>query len=140
MQPATFSTHDWRLNMSSLSDAEQHDADSENQAPNRSDMPACSASPLTLRQVQVVRCVEQFLRTYGFPPTLRELARMLDMTSLKAVVDHLDRIETKGYIARDRHEARGIRVLIGSDRAALAAPRPLAKTRPTTPTSLRRTA
>lgn len=94
---------------------------------DRSHHAARSAQPLTLRQVQVLRCIEHFVAVHGFPPAIRDIALMLDVSSLAAVVDHLRLLEKKGYIVREANERRAIRVVVASDAAVLAEPRPLAK-------------
>lgn len=86
-----------------------------------------TARPLTLRQVQVLKCVEQFIDVHGFPPSLRDLCLMLDMSSLAAIVEHLNALVRKGYLARDAGERRGLRVLRPSAGAPVAEPRPLRK-------------
>lgn len=83
--------------------------------------------PLTLRQVQVLRCVEQCVADRGIPPTRRELCAMLGMTSQRMLRDHLDALVRKGHLRVDDAVSRGLAVLVGSIDATL---KPLAKARP----------
>lgn len=94
---------------------------------DRSHQSVGSALPLTLRQVQVLQCVEQYLEARGYPPTVRELAGMLGVTSTNGVKDHLRGLERKGFLVSAPSTARGLRVLRPSTSATIVAPRPLAK-------------
>lgn len=63
--------------------------------------------PLTRRQRQVL----EYIRSRRLPPTVREIAAAMCIKSPNGVLYHLNALEQKGYIARDRVTARGIRVL-----------------------------
>ncbi len=62
---------------------------------------------LTQRQKIVLDRIRQFINEYGIPPTLRELAELLSISSA-AVAGHLDLLERKGYIHRSSHGSRNI--------------------------------
>lgn len=66
---------------------------------------------LTDRQHQVLDFVERFIEGRGYPPTLREIGLHMGIRSTNGVNDHLDCIERKGYVVREPHKSRGIRVL-----------------------------
>lgn len=78
---------------------------------------------LTLRQVQVLRCVEDALAVQGYPPTRRELCAMLGITSQPSLAAHLRLLEVYGFIRLDKGVGRGIVVLISSSRARLSTSR-----------------
>jgi len=59
----------------------------------------------------VLGYIKDFVRTAGYPPTVRELCAALGMTSTNAVNDHLKALERKGLISRDRRKGRGIRIV-----------------------------
>lgn len=92
--------------------------------------------PLTLRQVQVLRCVEQAIASSptGLPPSRRELCAMLGITSQNALADHLRLLEAYGFLRVDWGVDRGLAVLIPSSEARLSDTRGrrpgLAKARP----------
>lgn len=69
-------------------------------------------NPLTDRQQQVFQLLADTLKQRGFPPSVRELGRKLGLSSLRAVTDHLQALERKGYIQRLKG-ARTIRLLKG---------------------------
>lgn len=67
------------------------------------------------RQLAMLRAIVRLSRV-GYPPTLRELGAELGIESTNGVVEHLTRLEAKGYIVR-HPVARGI-VMTGTGRAA----------------------
>jgi len=58
------------------------------------------AGELTARQRELLLFIEDHVRTYGFPPSIREMADAMGIRSTNGVNDHLKAIERKGYIAR----------------------------------------
>ena len=84
------------------------------------------AKDLTARQREVLDTVKTFCDENGYPPSIRELGRMLGISSLRGVTIHLDALEKKGYIERER-TSRSIRILsqkthTSSKKAALSIP------------------
>ena len=64
---------------------------------------------LTARQQEVLKFIQQFDRTEGYPPTIREIGRALGIRSLRGVTVHLDALVRKGQLQRNRR-ARGLRL------------------------------
>lgn len=54
----------------------------------------------TRRQLDVLRLIAQSVADRGYPPTHRELAESLDVSSTNAVGDLLDALERKRLITR----------------------------------------
>jgi repressor LexA len=69
-----------------------------------------SLFPLTARQEQLLRIIEDSLATRGYAPTLQELAYALKIASLQGVKEHLTALERKGYIRRPVGKRRAIEV------------------------------
>jgi hypothetical protein len=66
----------------------------------------------TKRQIEVLRLIAQHVQDRGFPPSLRELGRMMGVTWGNGVRDHLLALQRKGLIARDvSGRSRGITLL-----------------------------
>lgn len=85
-----------------------------------------SALPLTVRQRDVLRFLEQWIEARGWPPSVDELGREVGLA--KSTVDeHLNALERKGYVRRDAGEHRGLHVLVSSAEAKVVEPRPLKK-------------
>lgn len=70
---------------------------------------------LTKMQSEILRFVEERLDAGTSAPTCREICERFDFSSPKAATDHLVALERKGYISRDRRQARGIHILHRSD-------------------------
>lgn len=64
--------------------------------------------PLSPRQKDVLEYLREFLDSNGYPPTLREIARHLDISGTVAVVRHLEALEKKGWIRRQPGAFRSI--------------------------------
>lgn len=68
------------------------------------------AQQLTARQREVLDNIRNFMAEKGFAPSIRELGKLLNISSLRGVTIHLDALERKGWIERER-TSRSIRVL-----------------------------
>jgi repressor LexA len=66
--------------------------------------------PLTKRQREVFDCVAAYIEKHGYAPTLDEIATAVGLRALASVFDHLSTLERKGWIVRERNEARSIRI------------------------------
>jgi len=65
---------------------------------------------LTNKQDKVLRVIRDFYLENGNAPSLSELQRMLNITTKRCVVSHLEALEKKGYIIRTS-EPRGIQIV-----------------------------
>ena len=65
---------------------------------------------LTRQQARVLEFIGEHLSRVGRPPTLREIAGAFMMASTNGANCHLRALERKGYIERNAHAARGIRL------------------------------
>lgn len=66
---------------------------------------------LTKRQKQVLTAIQAEIKRLGYPPSIAELGRRIGLANPAAVVHHLDALEKKGVIRRDRKVSRGIVVI-----------------------------
>ncbi len=66
---------------------------------------------LTPKQSLTLYNIKKYLDDNGVPPTLEELKDLIGVKYKKSVVQFLDTLEEKGYIARSPHTHRGIRLL-----------------------------
>ena len=67
--------------------------------------------PLTERQTEVLQAICEYDDNHGRPPTLKEIGRLIDVSSTGTVRDHLTAIERKGWITRESGTSRGTRIL-----------------------------
>lgn len=61
---------------------------------------------LTERQKKVLKAVETFILDHGYPPTIRQLGKLLNIVSPSAVFKHIRSLERKGYLERVKGEVR----------------------------------
>lgn len=62
------------------------------------------------RRRRILAFIREFMDERGYPPTLREIGDGMDISSTSVVFHHLEALETRGLIERDRERARGIRL------------------------------
>ena len=67
------------------------------------------AQTLTTRQKQILEHVTRSIQKEGYPPSIREIGQALGIKSPRGVVGHLEALQKKGYIERERG-ARTIRI------------------------------
>ena len=77
---------------------------------------------LTDRQRDVLKGIHDIRRRKGYPPTVREIGERLGLRSSCTVQRHLEQLERKGYIKRDRTKARSIEILNAPDLTMVPVP------------------
>jgi repressor LexA len=60
----------------------------------------------------VLEAIQKFIVAKGYPPTIRDIGKEAGIESTSHVSYLLDRLAEDGYIIRDPHISRSIRVLI----------------------------
>lgn len=68
------------------------------------------AKGLTKRQQSILQYILDYIRTEGFPPSIREIGAQFQIGSLRGVTVHLDALERKGYIERS-NTPRSIKIV-----------------------------
>jgi repressor LexA len=71
---------------------------------------ASSEEPLTDIQRQVLQYVQSHLTENHRPPTVRDVMRHFKWNSPQSARKHLLALEEKGYLERENHTARGLRL------------------------------
>jgi repressor LexA len=66
---------------------------------------------VTRAQRRVLEAITQYTRERGFPPTVRELCRLVSNTSTSTVYAHLNALQRKGFIHRMPGSPRAIQIL-----------------------------
>lgn len=77
---------------------------------------------LTGRQQQVLEGIHQIIKEKGYPPTVREIGERLGLRSSCTVQRHLEALERKGYIKRDRTKARSVEIVQAPDPTMIPVP------------------
>jgi repressor LexA len=75
---------------------------------------------LTQRQDEAYDFIRDYLREERKPPTLKEIGDALGIRSTNGVYKLLQALEKKGYIEREKHAARSIRLVDDGTRDPLA--------------------
>ena len=70
---------------------------------------------LTPKQNRVLEALKKILAKKGYPPTVRELCEATNLSSTATVQVHLDHLENKGYIKRDKEKNRTIELLVPNE-------------------------
>ncbi|MBI5833156.1 MAG: transcriptional repressor LexA [Armatimonadetes bacterium] len=66
---------------------------------------------LTARQEQILSFIRDFQRNYKRPPAVREIGDGVGLSSPCTVYRHLETLEKRGFIKRDRGKARSIEIM-----------------------------
>ncbi|MNR93697.1 LexA repressor [compost metagenome] len=67
--------------------------------------------PLTKRQAEALMHIQIFTTKHNYPPTNRELADIMGVSSSSTVHGFLDRLEKKGFISREDGKPRALKVI-----------------------------
>lgn len=62
------------------------------------------------RQRQILNFIKQYIKKFGYAPTLQEIADEVKLSTLSTVHEHLESLEKKGVIQRPKGKARAIEV------------------------------
>lgn len=77
------------------------------------------AQALNPRQQQILEFLREHAHEHRYPPTVREIGDAVGLSSSSTVQNHLNSLETKGYIRRDPTKSRTVEV-VGDPPAAAA--------------------
>ncbi|MFZ1820700.1 MAG: transcriptional repressor LexA, partial [Acidimicrobiia bacterium] len=80
---------------------------------------------LTSRQKEVLEFIDENLKDKGYPPSVREIAKALNLKSPATVQNHLTTLESKGFLKRDPTKPRAIEMSYESGSGAIAERRPV---------------
>lgn len=67
------------------------------------------ALELTERQQEVLEFIEDRIREWGYPPTIREIGEHLGIRSTNGVADHLKALKRKGFLNQDSMKSRALK-------------------------------
>ncbi len=63
---------------------------------------------LTEKQLKTLRCIEKYISLHSYPPTVREISRMMHLSSPSTAFSHLKVLEKKGYISIAGSQSRSM--------------------------------
>ncbi len=70
---------------------------------------------LTKRQEDTLKYIKEYIVSHGYPPTVREIATAIDVSSPATVQAHLDRLADKGYIKKGSNKNRTIELMVDNE-------------------------
>ncbi len=63
------------------------------------------------RQRQILEFIAEFIKKYGYSPTLLEIGKAMKLSSPATVHEHLKSLEKKGVIRKNANDVRGIEIV-----------------------------
>ena len=66
---------------------------------------------LTVKQEQILNFLKSFITEKGFPPSIREICSAVGLKSTSSGHAYLETLERKGYIIKDSHNSRCIKII-----------------------------
>ena len=73
------------------------------------------SKPISVRQKQILTCIQQHMDAHGYPPTVREIGTAVNLSSSSTVHAHLKSLEEQGHILRDAVLTRAIKLVPGNE-------------------------
>lgn len=70
---------------------------------------------LTKRQEDTLQFVKEYIVSHGYPPTVREIAEALKVSSPATIQAHLDGLADKGYIKKGSNKNRTIELMVDNE-------------------------
>lgn len=70
---------------------------------------------LTQAQYDILRCIDDYIKTNGYAPTYREIALLSNRTSISTIYNHLKLLIKKGYITMQEGCSRTIKIAVAFD-------------------------
>lgn len=70
---------------------------------------------LSLIQLKIFEFIKKEIYSKGYPPSVREICKAVELRSTSTVHGHLEKLEKKGYIRRDPTKPRAIEILDRTD-------------------------
>ena len=75
---------------------------------------------LNQKQIEILLYIKSEVQRQGYPPSVRDICRSLNLKSTSTVHSHLKKLEAKGCIRRDATKPRAIEILDRDDDFLLA--------------------
>ena len=70
---------------------------------------------LTKRQSDTLKFVKEYIVSHGYPPTVREIGKAINVSSPATVQAHLNHLANKGYIRKENTKNRTIELLVENE-------------------------
>lgn len=70
---------------------------------------------LSQKQIEILLYIKSEIQRQGYPPSVRDICKGVNLKSTSTVHSHLEKIEAKGYIRKDPTKPRAIEILDRND-------------------------
>lgn len=70
---------------------------------------------LTKRQKDTLNVIKKFIASHGYPPTVREIGKILNLSSPATIQVHLKCLAEKGYISKGNQQNRTIELKVRNE-------------------------
>lgn len=70
---------------------------------------------LTKRQEEILNFIKEYIVAHGYPPTIREICKAMNVSSPATVHAHLNNLESKGFIKKEDTKNRAIELLVPNE-------------------------
>lgn len=70
---------------------------------------------LTKKQEEVLAFIKKFVVTHGYPPSVREICKGMNLSSPATVHTHLKQLEMKGIIRKENSKFRTLELLVDNE-------------------------
>ena len=68
---------------------------------------------LNKREKAILKFIEKNIKAKGYPPSVREIGKAVDLKSTATVHSYLNQLEEKGYIKKESQKGRTLKLLKG---------------------------
>ena len=68
---------------------------------------------LNKREKAIIKFIEKQIKIKGYPPSVREIGKAVDLKSTATVHGYLNQLEKKGYIKKEQQKGRTLKLLKG---------------------------
>lgn len=70
---------------------------------------------ITIKQAETLTFIKKYIVAHGFPPSVREICKGMDLSSPATVHAHLKQLEKKGLIRKESSKFRTIELLVENE-------------------------
>lgn len=70
---------------------------------------------LTKRQEQILNYIKEYMVSHGYPPTIREICKAMEVNSPATIHAHLHNLQKKGVIRMEESKNRAIELLVPNE-------------------------
>lgn len=70
---------------------------------------------LTNRQNEILKFMKEYIAIKGYPPTVREIGKAVNLSSPSTIHAHLSKLEEKGIIKKDDNKNRALEIVVPNE-------------------------